>query len=93
MVNGPADVQPAWLAGTSTVGVTSGASTPEDVFDAVVQALVALGGTKPRSLDTLTEEVWFALPPDVVRASEQAGKGKAIIMKHAIHQHTRMRVS
>lgn len=93
MVNSPADVQPAWLAGASTVGVTSGASTPEDVFDAVVQTLVALGGTKPRSLDTLTEEVWFALPPDVVRASEQAGKGKAILAKHAIHLHTRMRVA
>lgn len=93
MVNGPAEVQPAWLADAKTVGVTSGASTPEDVFDAVVQSLVALGGTTPRSLDTLTEEVWFALPPDLVRTSEQAGKGQAILTKHAIHQHTRMRVA
>lgn len=93
MVNGPAEIQPEWLADAKAVGVTSGASTPEDIFNAVVQALVALGGTTPRSLETLTEEVWFTLPPALVQASELAGKGKDIISKHAIHQHTRMRVT
>lgn len=93
MVNGPDEIHPEWFDGVPAVGVTSGASTPEDIFDEVVQALVALGGTTPQALDTLTEEVWFALPPDVVRSSEQAGKGKAILAKHAIHQHTRMRVT
>lgn len=93
MVNDPSEIRPSWFAGALAVGVTSGASTPEDIFDAVVQALVALGGNTPRSLDTLTEEVWFALPPDIVKVSEQAGKGKSILTKHAIHQHTRMRVA
>ncbi len=93
MVNAADDVHASWLTDARTVGVTSGASTPEDVFDAVVQKLVALGGTKPQSLETLNEDVWFALPPDLVRTSEQAGKGQEIIAKHAIHQNTRMRVS
>ncbi|MEK7519028.1 MAG: 4-hydroxy-3-methylbut-2-enyl diphosphate reductase, partial [Patescibacteria group bacterium] len=38
MVNDPAEIQPAWLVDAKVVGVTSGASTPEDIFNAVVQA-------------------------------------------------------
>jgi 4-hydroxy-3-methylbut-2-en-1-yl diphosphate reductase len=93
MVNGPEEIRSSWFRGANAVGVTSGASTPEDIFDSVVQALVAHGGTTPRPLDVLREEVWFTLPPDLLAACAQTGKGKAILSKHAIHQHTRMRVS
>jgi 4-hydroxy-3-methylbut-2-enyl diphosphate reductase len=33
------DIQPEWLAGRERVGVTAGASTPDDAVDAVVGRL------------------------------------------------------
>lgn len=38
------DLQPEWVAGASTVGVTAGTSTPEDVIDRVERQLRALVG-------------------------------------------------
>ncbi len=92
MINTPAEVDAAWFSGVQTVGVTSGASTPEDVFCKVVQHLQSLGGGVPKDIETLQESVWFALPPDILQAAKTAGVGKTIIEKHAIQHDTKMRV-
>ncbi len=92
MVNDPREISEEWLQGVGTVGVTSGASTPEDVFQAVVAHLQQRGGSSVQDLEALIEDVWFAMPPDLVRQSQAQGVGKAILDKHAIHQHSKMRV-
>ncbi|MEK7632106.1 MAG: 4-hydroxy-3-methylbut-2-enyl diphosphate reductase [Patescibacteria group bacterium] len=92
MVNGPDEVLAAWFEGVQTVGITSGASTPEDIFAKVVQRVQSLGGGTPKDLETLQESVWFAMPPDLLQAANAAKVGQTIIDKHAIHQHTKMRV-
>lgn len=38
----PDEIDPAWFAGCETIGVTAGASTPEDQIDAVVERLESL---------------------------------------------------
>jgi 4-hydroxy-3-methylbut-2-enyl diphosphate reductase len=43
----PEDILPEWLDGSATVGVTAGASTPDDVIEAVVAALAARGYAPP----------------------------------------------
>jgi 4-hydroxy-3-methylbut-2-enyl diphosphate reductase len=43
----PEDIDDAWLASVSTVGITAGASTPDDVIQEVVNALVARGYAAP----------------------------------------------
>ncbi len=43
LVQGKEDLDPAWLAGFSVVGLTAGASTPDYVIDEVEQALLSLG--------------------------------------------------
>lgn len=43
----PEDIQAEWLAGVSTVGITAGASTPDDVIELVVQSLVDRGYQAP----------------------------------------------
>jgi len=91
MVNGPADVEAAWFPGVKVAGVTSGASTPEDIFSAVVSRVQSFGGGVPKDLETLQESVYFALPPDVLKAAHAAGVGKQIVEKHAIRQGTKMR--
>jgi 4-hydroxy-3-methylbut-2-enyl diphosphate reductase len=47
-----ADIDPEWLEGKETVGVTAGASTPDAVIGQVVDWLIARGGVLvPRDLD------------------------------------------
>jgi 4-hydroxy-3-methylbut-2-enyl diphosphate reductase len=43
----PDEIQPEWLEGRSTIGITAGASTPDDVIESVVAALVDLGYAAP----------------------------------------------
>ncbi|MBI4338387.1 MAG: 4-hydroxy-3-methylbut-2-enyl diphosphate reductase [Chloroflexi bacterium] len=59
LISGPGDVNPAWLVGVQRVGITSGASTPERLVQAV---LAALGPRAVRTLCVAEENVTFALP-------------------------------
>ena len=43
----PEEIDEAWLEGATTVGVTAGASTPDDVIQAVVDTLAAHGYAPP----------------------------------------------
>jgi 4-hydroxy-3-methylbut-2-en-1-yl diphosphate reductase len=43
----PDEIDAAWLSGVSTVGVTAGASTPDDVIEAVVAELASRGYAPP----------------------------------------------
>lgn len=54
------------LAGAQTVGVTSGASAPEDIVQGVVAALVAHGADAVEEFVLLKEDVEFKLPPGLV---------------------------
>lgn len=59
------ELDPAWLAGKQTVGVTSGASTPEVSVQAVVQRLRELGADEVTEVDGAIEAIEFALPAAV----------------------------
>jgi 4-hydroxy-3-methylbut-2-enyl diphosphate reductase len=43
----PEEIEPSWLEGVTVVGVTAGASTPDDVIESVVQELGARGYAPP----------------------------------------------
>ncbi|CAN5408779.1 4-hydroxy-3-methylbut-2-enyl diphosphate reductase [soil metagenome] len=43
----PEDIQDAWFETATTVGITAGASTPDDVIEEVVNAIVARGYDAP----------------------------------------------
>ncbi len=46
LIQGPADLDPAWLEGVATVGITAGASTPDYVIDEVEDAVARLAAAK-----------------------------------------------
>ncbi|MFF4773954.1 4-hydroxy-3-methylbut-2-enyl diphosphate reductase [Microtetraspora fusca] len=60
-------IQDAWLDGVSTVGVTSGASVPEELVDGVLRRLAEHGFTDVEEVETVQERMRFALPHELRR--------------------------
>jgi len=53
------------LAGAATIGVTAGASAPEELVEGVVAALGALGPTTVEERRVIDETIQFRLPAEV----------------------------
>jgi 4-hydroxy-3-methylbut-2-enyl diphosphate reductase len=66
MLDDAADLDPAWVEGKEVVGVTAGASAPENLVREVVDRLRALGATEVFELDGSIERVTFPLPKSLV---------------------------
>lgn len=62
LVEDETDLQPVWLEGVKTVGVTAGASTPEYLVRKVCDRLKEFGAGSVRELPGLAETVRFRLP-------------------------------
>ncbi|MEF8714028.1 MAG: 4-hydroxy-3-methylbut-2-enyl diphosphate reductase [Accumulibacter sp.] len=58
-------IDPAWLAGASRIGVTAGASAPEVLVQEVVDRLSGGDPAKVGQLDGAEENVTFALPREL----------------------------
>ena len=72
-------VDPAWLVGVETIGLTAGASAPDELVDSVIAALRKIGPVTVSQLDGIEETLEFSLPselrnviPPSVQASAQA---------------------
>ncbi|NYZ16721.1 4-hydroxy-3-methylbut-2-enyl diphosphate reductase [Azospirillum sp. RWY-5-1] len=69
LIDGPQDLDPAWLDGVAAVGVTAGASAPEVLVRGVVERLSALRTARVETLDGIREDVHFKLPDELVAAA------------------------
>jgi 4-hydroxy-3-methylbut-2-en-1-yl diphosphate reductase len=65
-------IQPQWLVNVSTIGLTAGASAPERLVEQVVQFLQRKGFTDLEEVETVAEDVRFALPPELISLSPRA---------------------
>ena len=63
------ELDPAWLQGAETVGITAGASAPEVLVDDVIAALRKLGPAEVSVLAGRQEKIEFRLPAELARAS------------------------
>jgi 4-hydroxy-3-methylbut-2-enyl diphosphate reductase len=61
------EIDPAWLAGAETVGVTSGASVPEELVGRVLDWLAERGFRDVEEVTTTEERLIFSLPQDLKR--------------------------
>ncbi len=66
LVESARDLDPAWFAGVETVGITAGASAPEELVRSIVARLRELGGGEPEEVPTVIENVRFALPRELL---------------------------
>jgi 4-hydroxy-3-methylbut-2-enyl diphosphate reductase len=71
------EIDPAWLEGVSTVGVTSGASVPEILVEGVLEYLQEQGFPEAEAVHTAEESLIFALPPELRRAQRAAAQSGA----------------
>ncbi len=62
MVEDATELQDEWFADCVRIGITAGASAPEDLVQGVVQRLKTLGAVAVRSLDGVRETTKFPLP-------------------------------
>ena len=70
LINDVDSIQPEWLDGVRVVGITSGASAPESLVEAVVDYFRAREATV-EDLVTRNEWVEFALPPELRSAANR----------------------
>ncbi|HEV2366139.1 MAG TPA: 4-hydroxy-3-methylbut-2-enyl diphosphate reductase [Caulobacteraceae bacterium] len=58
-------LDPAWLEGKETIGLTAGASAPEALITEVIAALERLGPVEVVSMDGVEEDIEFRLPAEL----------------------------
>jgi 4-hydroxy-3-methylbut-2-enyl diphosphate reductase len=73
LIESAADVDPQALAGRIVIGLTAGASTPEELVRETIEALGRLGYGTVRQLSTAEENIVFPLPREL--RSESMGRG------------------
>ncbi len=66
LVQDQSEIKPEWLQGVTSVGITSGASTPEVLVQGVVQVLSQHAGTRVHTLPGVQEDVLFRLPAELM---------------------------
>jgi 4-hydroxy-3-methylbut-2-enyl diphosphate reductase len=61
------ELNPGWLDGKNVVGLTAGASAPEELVQSVISAIAALTSVTVETLDGVEEMVEFRLPAALER--------------------------
>ncbi|HWM64429.1 MAG TPA: 4-hydroxy-3-methylbut-2-enyl diphosphate reductase [Solirubrobacterales bacterium] len=65
LIDNHTQVQEEWLEGVETVGITSGASAPEELVEALVESFRERGVEDVSELRTVHEDVRFMLPKKI----------------------------
>jgi 4-hydroxy-3-methylbut-2-en-1-yl diphosphate reductase len=72
LIDHEGQVQEAWLEGRRVVGITSGASAPEELVQRLVAFFRARGTTDVEELEVIQEDVRFMLPKTIRQAMAAA---------------------
>ena len=65
LVDGPEDIDPAWLSGHARIGVTAGASAPEVLVERLIGHLQALGVKTVALAEGVDENITFPIPREL----------------------------
>jgi len=75
LIDGVDQVQEEWLEGARVVGISSGASAPEELVDNLVRFFRDRGTTDVEEFEVLREDVRFMLPKQIRQAMTAAADG------------------
>ncbi|MEK9907840.1 MAG: 4-hydroxy-3-methylbut-2-enyl diphosphate reductase, partial [Aquiluna sp.] len=67
------EIQDEWFEGVSTVGVSSGASVPEELVEEVLDYLAGKGFGDVETVTTAEEDIQFSLPKELRKDLKAAG--------------------
>lgn len=70
LINDETEIRGEWFEGRRTVGVTAGASAPEDCVRRILDHLKSLGAAAVDDLRTATEKVHFSMPREFFSLAE-----------------------
>ena len=73
LLDGPEQIDPAWLEGKHRIGVTAGASAPEVLVQQVIDHLREFGAAGMNELAGREETITFALPKELRVTSSPEG--------------------
>ena len=73
LIDNHLQVDEAWLEGVETVGITSGASAPEELVERLVAFFEERGADEVSELRTVDEDVRFMLPGEIRKALAGSG--------------------
>jgi 4-hydroxy-3-methylbut-2-enyl diphosphate reductase len=73
LVDDASGLDPAWLEGVATIGVTSGASVPEDLVSGLLDRLADDGFPDVEEVEAVQERMAFALPQELRQRRTTAG--------------------
>jgi 4-hydroxy-3-methylbut-2-enyl diphosphate reductase len=72
LIDNSLQVDERWLDGVETVGITSGASAPEELVEQLVEFFRERGASDVSELRTVDEDVRFMLPSEIRKAPAAA---------------------
>ncbi len=75
LIDDMSQIDPAWIENVESLGITAGASAPEYLVEEVVRFFRTRGVSEIEEVEAVTEEVNFALPPELIR--DRAAKDAA----------------
>jgi 4-hydroxy-3-methylbut-2-enyl diphosphate reductase len=65
------ELDPKWVEGIGTIGLTAGASAPEELIQSVIAALRRLGEVEVSTMDGIVEHIQFRLPSGLRTPAEE----------------------
>jgi 4-hydroxy-3-methylbut-2-enyl diphosphate reductase len=70
LIDEASQIQDAWLAGRQAIGVTAGASAPEQIVTGVIEKLRQRGAVTVEESQGRTEAVTFSLPGELKKSGQ-----------------------
>ena len=68
LINNESEIEPSWMEGVNTIGLTAGASTPEVIVQRCIEKLIQLGVSAVEDVVFTQEDVVFQLPKPILTA-------------------------
>ena len=82
LVEDPKKINSEWLRGKKTVGITAGASTPEELVQDLIETLKEYAELEISTMNGIVENVHFPLPSSLNRIARERDK-RAQMAEHA----------